>query len=84
MSFEQQSEASQRHDPQAGVELSLAVFLQSSIFLQPGEAAFDHPTPGHHLESMQFTTFGDPHYHVLTKDLLYALFERRLNIATVA
>ncbi len=69
---------------QAGVELSLAVFPPSSIFLQPGEAAFDNPTLGHHLEGMPFTTLGDLYCHVLTQDLLYALLEGLPCIATVA
>ncbi len=35
---------------QAGAKLSLAVFPQSLIFLQPREAAFDYPMLGHRLE----------------------------------
>ncbi len=69
---------------QAGVELSLAVFPPSLIFLQPGEAAFDRPTLGHYLEGMQFAALGDLHCRVLTQHLLYALFKGLSYIATVA
>ncbi len=50
-------------------------FFHSFRFFQPSEAAFIYPTLGHHLESMQFTTLGDVHCHVLTQDILYARLE---------
>lgn len=44
---------------QAGVELSLAVFPESSAFLQPSERAFDHPSLRDDGKRVQIIAFGD-------------------------
>ncbi len=44
---------------EAGVELSFAVFPESSAFFQPSEGAFDDPSLRHDLEGVQFIALGD-------------------------
>jgi len=44
---------------QAGVEFALAVFPQSSAFLDPCEGSFNHPALRHDCKGMQLTAFGD-------------------------
>lgn len=44
---------------QAGVELSFAVFPESSAFFQPCEGSLDHPSLRHDGEGVQLASFGD-------------------------
>ena len=69
---------------QAGVEFAFAVFPQPSVFLQPGEAAFDHPALGYHLEPVQLATLGDLHGNPLAQDVLYAFGKWFSGITAVA
>ena len=44
---------------QTGVELTFAVFPESSAFLDPGERPLYDPTLGHNGKAMQFAAHGD-------------------------
>ncbi|SCX16381.1 hypothetical protein SAMN05216379_11077 [Nitrosomonas eutropha] len=68
---------------QAGVEFAFAVLPQPSVFLQPREAAFDHPALGHDLKRMQFATLGDLHGDPLAQDVPYAFGKRLSSVAAV-
>ncbi len=44
---------------EARIDLSFAVFPESSAFFQPSEGAFDDPSLGHDLEGVQFISLCD-------------------------
>lgn len=66
---------------QAGVEFSLAVFPQSSAFLDPGEGSFNHPALRHDDKGMQLTAFGD--LHLRTKQFVDGLGKGLTDIPTI-
>ena len=68
---------------QTGIEMSLAVFPQSPVLVQPGKAALDYPALGDNCEFVQFAARGNLHRHMLTQCFLHALCKRLARIAAV-
>ena len=68
---------------QAGVEQTLAVPPQPSVFVQPSESAFDDPAFGHDLEGVQLAAPGNLHRDALIEDFTHALRERLADVASI-
>ena len=68
---------------QAGVEQTLAVPPQPSVFVQPSESAFDDPAIGHDLEGVQLAAPGNLHRDALIEDVTHALRERLADVASI-
>ena len=69
---------------QTGIEMSLAVFPQSPVFVQPSKASFNHPPLGNDCEFVQFTAPGNLHRHMpITQCFSHALRKRLARVAAV-
>ena len=68
---------------QTGIEMSLAVFPQAPVLVQPSKASFNQPPLGNDCEFVQFAARGNLHRHMLTQCFLHALRKRLARVAAV-
>ena len=69
---------------QTGIEMSLAVFPQSPVLVQPGKAALDYPALGDYRKLVKFAALGNLHRDLLPQGFFDRLHKWLTHIAAIS